>query len=155
MSGTITSLGYEGWSSVEQMATALASEGVALVVDVRLNAVSRKRGFSKNTLAAALAEQEVSYRNERALGNPKENRAAFHRREEPAWARYRDLLAEPDAVEAQARLLDDLAGGAHVAVLCMERDASICHRTLVVEAVQQHMAGVEVRHLEAPQPDQR
>ena len=53
-------IGYEGLplhSLVEQ----LQADGVEVVVDVRLNAISRKVGYSKRALAAALEAAGIRY----------------------------------------------------------------------------------------------
>ncbi|MDQ3504076.1 MAG: DUF488 domain-containing protein [Actinomycetota bacterium] len=49
-----------------------------MLLDVRLNAISRKPGFSKKRLTAALAAVGIGYRHARALGNPRDNREPFH-----------------------------------------------------------------------------
>lgn len=148
--GAITSVGYEGWPAADDLAVALAGAGVDLLVDVRLNAVSRKRGFSKHGLAATLAEQGIRYRNERSLGNPKDNRQPFHRGERAALDRYRSLLDAPEARAALDDLADDLDAGTAVALLCFERDPTTCHRTLVVEALLGRRPDTTVEQLVAP-----
>ena len=47
---TIVSVGYEG-RSVDELVDALVDAGVSVLVDVRENAISRKRGLSKRALA--------------------------------------------------------------------------------------------------------
>jgi uncharacterized protein (DUF488 family) len=148
--GSITSVGYEGWASADDLASILAAGGVSLLVDVRLNAVSRKRGFSKNGLAATLAEHGIGYRNERSLGNPKDNREPFHRGEPAAWDRYRRLLGEPEAMAALDQLAAELDSGTRIALLCFERDPATCHRTAVVAALQERRPDVEVVEVGAP-----
>ena len=49
---------------------------MTLLADVRAVALSRKRGFSKNVLRDALAEDEIGYRHFRELGTPKAGREA-------------------------------------------------------------------------------
>ena len=53
-------LGYEGLS-IDEFCSQVLTQGVSVVVDVRLNALSRKPGFSKNGLRAALAQAGVDY----------------------------------------------------------------------------------------------
>jgi uncharacterized protein (DUF488 family) len=50
---TIVSIGYER-RDIDELVELLRSEQVELLVDVRLNAISRKRGFSKTALTTAL-----------------------------------------------------------------------------------------------------
>ena len=52
----------------------LREAGVQRLVDVRKFPSSRRRGFSKTALAAALDAAGIEYVHARALGNPKPNR---------------------------------------------------------------------------------
>jgi uncharacterized protein (DUF488 family) len=56
----IFTIGYEGATQAELIA-ALRAAGVARVIDVRAVPMSRKPGFSKNVLAAGLAEAGFDY----------------------------------------------------------------------------------------------
>src|ERR1039458_1711404 len=76
MKAGIYSIGYEGFE-VDGLIEFLMSKGVSMLVDVRLNAVSRKPGWSKFSLLAALEQAGIEYRHERLLGNPKDNRDSF------------------------------------------------------------------------------
>src|SRR5665647_729111 len=68
--------GYAG-HSVDDLVAFAQTRGVHAVVDVRLNPVSRKRGFSKRLLAAALEDAGLAYVHLPALGNPRDNRDGF------------------------------------------------------------------------------
>ena len=88
---TIISIGYER-RDLSELIGLLTANGVLTLVDVRLNPISRKRGFSKKALAAALGDAGIDYRHERELGNPKENRDPFRQGLESARRRYRRHL---------------------------------------------------------------
>jgi Active DUF488-N3 subclade len=60
---------------------------------------------------------------------------------------YRRLYTEQILDPADLSPLIDLAADRHPALLCVERDARACHRSLVVERVRRK-ADVSVRHLE-------
>lgn len=129
----IISVGYEGRSATELLEE-LTAAGVDTLIDVRLNAISRKRGLSKSALASELAEVGIEYVHHRALGNPKHNRAAFGLEPAVGRARYLELLRTAEARSA----LDDVAvraGRGLAAVLCFESDHTRCHRSVVVEEV--------------------
>jgi uncharacterized protein (DUF488 family) len=143
----IVSVGYEGWTP-EAFVDALGRHGVTLLVDVRLNAISRKRGFSKRALAASLAAADIGYRHEPSLGNPVDNRDAFRRGDAGARERVQAIVEGPSAATVD-RLAADVAGGG-VAVLCVERDASICHRSLVIGAVGRRLGALEVVEVQPP-----
>ena len=134
----VVSIGYEG-QSADEIVRCLAQKSVDTLVDVRKNAISRKPGLSKTRLRTLLAEHGVEYVHLPALGNPKENRAGFQAKDPSlAHERFRSLLAEPSGRAG----LDDLArlaSNGHVAVLCFERDPRECHRTIVIEELQNLM----------------
>lgn len=139
----LVSIGYEGRTS-DELVKALVDAGVEVVIDVRLNPISRKPGLSKSKLSTALNEAGIEYVHLRGLGNPKENR-------EPFWTgrvadgvrRFRQLLTEPGP-EAALTVLVELAETRRVAVLCFEREHDRCHRQVVTEAVVARTSGATV-----------
>lgn len=132
MANGLISIGYQG-RTADAFVQALTEQRVRTLVDVRLTPLSRKRGFSKRALSERLAEAGIDYVHLPALGNPKENRAAFHDgRVEQGRRRFREHLAAPDGDEALTELAK-LASEQPVAVLCFEADVECCHRHVVVE----------------------
>lgn len=126
----LAGIGYEG-RTVEELVDVLRGAEVEVVVDVRLNPVSRKPGLSKRRLAARLQEDGIEYRHEPDLGNPKDNRDGFHSaRPEAARQRFRERLRSTGA-EAVGRVVL-LAADRRVALLCFEHDRHRCHRDLVL-----------------------
>jgi len=128
----VTSIGYEGYD-IGPFVEGVKVAGIDLVADVRLTPLSRKHGFSKRRLSEALGEVGVRYEHLRPLGNAKENRPLFAGSDlEVGRARYRASLRTPEARAA----LNQLASWRqehHVALLCFERDAERCHRSVVLE----------------------
>jgi len=128
----VESVGYEG-CDIDVFVADLVRRDVDVLVDVRLNAVSRRRGFSKTALSNALESAGIEYRHLRALGNPKQNRAAFSGDNvETGRAIYRGLLDSPAAAAEMAQLME-LAEAGHVAVMCFERNEQHCHRKVVLD----------------------
>ena len=131
-------MGYEGLS-IEEFCSHVSTEGVSVVVDVRLNALSRKPGFSKNGLRAALAEAGVDYLHFPVLGNPRDNRDGFalpgSRAGDAARNRYRASISTADAMSAIAEITA-LASARVVGVMCFEKEQHECHRELVIERVE-------------------
>ena len=134
----VIGVGYEGLA-IDEFCAKLLDLGISVVVDVRLNALSRKRGFSKNGIRAALAEVGVEYLHRPALGNPKDNRDGFavpgSRAGDAARNLYRGFLATPRAEEALLEIAT-LAHSTRVALMCFERDQHECHRELVIECLE-------------------
>jgi uncharacterized protein (DUF488 family) len=140
--GEIVSIGYERRTQ-RDLLDVLVSLGVTVLVDVRLNPISRKPGLSKRRLAAALSEVGIEYRHLKALGNPRTNRSPFHEgRVAEGCEEFRKLLAAPEAESALQQIVD-ASRNATVAVLCYEKSHEQCHRQVVVDEV----AGREPREI--------
>ncbi|MBW6400437.1 DUF488 domain-containing protein [Roseomonas sp. HJA6] len=141
MTEEVLTVGYEN-TTPAGLISALQDSGVRVLVDVRALANSRKPGFAKTALSAALEQAGIGYLHLRALGTPAEGRASV-RSGKPAEMR-RIFARHLAGTEAQAALanLSDLARQQRVCLLCLEADPQHCHRTLVAEAV-----GLPVVHL--------
>jgi uncharacterized protein (DUF488 family) len=136
----IFTIGYEGTTMHAFLAT-LKAAGVDQVIDVRALPLSRRAGFSKNTLAATLADNGISYVHLKALGTPKPGRDAAKKGDWRTMERvYAGQLEMPEA-QAQAARLRDLASERASAVLCFEHDPRHCHRTMLLR---EEGAGFEV-----------
>ena len=139
----IFTIGYES-VTVGEFLAALKSAGVERVIDVRALPLSRRPGFSKTPLKAALAEAGIEYIHLKALGTPAEGRSAARAGRHADMARiYAGQLELPEAMAQSAQMLD-LAAEKPSALLCMEREPGHCHRTLLLEAV---AGDAEVVHL--------
>ncbi|MEZ5787585.1 MAG: DUF488 domain-containing protein [Xanthobacteraceae bacterium] len=122
---------------------------IGLVVDVRAVAASRRPGFSKRQLAAALDEHGIAYLHLRALGTPKEGRLAARSGDMAALFRiYEAHLATPAAREELDALTDLVRSGRRLCLLCYERDPNHCHRQKVA-ALMAERTGVAIENLSA------
>lgn len=141
----IFTIGYEG-TTVGEFINALAGAGVTRVIDVRALPLSRRPGFSKSSLRAALEEAGIEYIHLKALGTPADGRAAARAGRHSDLERiYSGQLELPEAIAQSAQMLE-LAREKPTALLCMERDPTHCHRSLLLGAV---APDVEVHHLYA------
>ncbi len=138
----LVSIGYEG-RSAEELIQYLRQTGVDVLVDVRLNPISRKPGLSKRRLAASLAQAGIGYLHLRELGNPKDNREGFRRGDRRAHDRFREQLQGEEATRALAHVAD-LLDGEVVGLLCFEGEHSHCHRGLVATALIEEMPQLSV-----------
>jgi uncharacterized protein (DUF488 family) len=131
---TIFTIGYEATTMADFIA-ALSSAGVAQVIDVRALPLSRRPGFSKSPLRAALAEAGIDYVHLRALGTPAAGREAARKGRTAELERiYASQLELPEAIAQGAQMLE-LAAQRPSALLCFERDPAGCHRSLLLRAV--------------------
>ena len=140
---TIWTIGYEQ-ATVAGVIAALKDAGVEVLADVRALPLSRRPGFSKTSLATALTEAGIAYRHFKPLGTPADGRAAARAGRHADLERiYAGQLELPEAMAAGAELAD-LAREKRVALLCYERDAHVCHRTLLREAMLADFAPIDL-----------
>ena len=142
----LCTIGYEG-ATIVSVLDALRAEGVALLIDVRAVASSRKPGFSKRQLAAGLAERGIGYLHLQGLGTPKEGRQAV-RSGHPD--RMRAIFAEhmrSDRAQAELARATEEARRLPACLLCFEHDHRTCHRAIVADMIAAQ-TGQAIRHLE-------
>ena len=145
---TLYTIGYEKALLKDVVAT-LAAAGVTTLIDVRDRPISRRPGFSKRQLAAAIEVAGMRYVHLQALGTPPEGRLAGRRREwDRFWGIVEDKLARPEA-ELALREAAEFAQAAPSCLLCYEVDWRSCHRRRVAELLSQRH-GFSVRHLAVP-----
>jgi uncharacterized protein (DUF488 family) len=129
--GTMVSVGYEG-RNLDGFISILKANSVAVLIDVRLNAISRKRGFSKRALSEALEANGIEYLHTPQLGNPKENRAGFRGPGiENAKKNYLAHLNNGSRPVYEAVV--ERARRERIALLCFESDDKNCHRSCIIE----------------------
>lgn len=138
-------IGYEG-ASTESFVTELKKKGVAILVDVREMPLSRKKGFSKNSLAALVEAEGIQYRHMRELGAPREVR--YRLKDTGDWSEYCTGYQAHLAIRAEA--LTELADLAHeqvICLMCFEADYRECHRSLITDHLSELGQVDEVVHL--------
>ena len=146
--GTLFTIGYER-RSLESYLNLLLQSGITLLCDVRRNAVSRKYGFSKSTLANACNGVGIRYEHVPELGIGTDRRRALDSR-----AAYRRLLEEyeqdilPQQFDAMAAIRRWIQSGACIALTCYERDSEYCHRGRVAKEIERQAdTRLSVSHL--------
>jgi uncharacterized protein (DUF488 family) len=142
-------IGYEK-ATPDAVIGELKRAKVKLLVDTRAVAASRRAGFSKRALAAALDEAGIAYLHLQKLGTPAEGRNAAHAGDyKTFWRIYDKHLKTPEAIEAMDELLALVKSGKAVCLLCYERDPAECHRSRIAEIVHER-AGLRVENLSPP-----
>jgi len=126
------SIGYEK-ATLGEVIAILRRAGVAVLLDVRDRPISRRPGFSKRQLAAAVDEAGMRYVHLAALGTPPEGRLANRRREwERFWAIVDDKLGRAEA-ERDLAVAAQIAATAPSCLICYEADWRCCHRARIAE----------------------
>ena len=119
MAKQLFTIGYEQATPKAFMGE-LKRAKVKLVVDTRAVAASRRPGFSKRQLAAALDEEGIAYIHLQKLGTPTEG--AKH-------------LKTPEAKDAMEELVALVRSQGPICLLCYERDPAHCHRSRIAEII--------------------
>jgi uncharacterized protein (DUF488 family) len=122
----VCSIGYEG-RTIDAFLNELIRYNVSLLVDVRKNAFSMKKGFSKNQLKHFLEKAGIKYLHLPELGIESEKRKELNSREDylELFKEYKkSLFAKKEKIEE----LKKLAENERIALMCFEADKSFCHR---------------------------
>ena len=143
--GALMTIGYEGTDLADFVAT-LRAAGVEILVDVRAIAGSRRRGFSKTPLRAALEGAGIAYAHLPGLGNPKPGRDAGKAGRYGDFERIFRAHMETEPFHQDLARAADIARGAAACLMCYERDAAHCHRRFVAEALAPGL-DLEPRHM--------
>jgi len=123
---------------------------IDLVVDTRAVAASRRPGFSKRQLAAALAEEGIGYVHLQKLGTPAEGRQAARAGDyDRLWKIYDKHMQQAESQQALGELLALIKSKKRIALLCYCRDPKTCHRSRIVAQVKKR-ARIKVEDLIPP-----
>jgi uncharacterized protein (DUF488 family) len=145
----LKTIGYEGLT-IRNFVDLLKRCRVSMIVDVRELPISRKPGFAKAALAAALEKHGIKYQHVPKLGCPKEIRHDY--RDDGDWARYSRRFKA--YLETQGEAIEQLvkwAGEEQCCLLCFEEDYNFCHRSYVAEEVMSKMDDLaRISHLTGP-----
>jgi uncharacterized protein (DUF488 family) len=123
---------------------------IELLVDTRAVAASRRPGFSKRQLAAALDDEGIGYMHLQKLGTPAEGRAAARSGDtDTLWRIYDKHIKGADAQNELRELITMIKSRKRIALLCYCRDPKNCHRSRIVANVKKK-ASVKVTDLIPP-----
>jgi uncharacterized protein (DUF488 family) len=161
MAGEIATIGVYGFDRETFLAT-LAAARVTLLLDVRQRRGVRGADYAwanSRRLQDALAGAGITYSHEAELAPTTSMREAQYRADAARGEgkRSRTALA-PEYVERYtAEILDpvDLAplarfiGRAKAALMCVERDAAACHRSLIAARLAREL-GLRIENLHPP-----
>ncbi|HEV2300366.1 MAG TPA: DUF488 domain-containing protein [Stellaceae bacterium] len=142
---TLATIGYEK-ARLDDVIAALRAAGIATLIDVRDRPISRRPGFSKRQLGAAVEAAGMRYVHLAALGTPPEGREAGRRRDwDRFWRIVEEKLGRSEAAHdlAYAALFAEAAPSC---LLCYEADWQTCHRRRIAEILAARH-GFRVRHL--------
>lgn len=143
-------IGYEGLSSKEYFQK-LVERDVKLLCDVRKNAISRKKGFSKSALQEIALSYNIEYIHLRDLGIDSKQRKNLKTLQD-----YNKLLNQYEKhifhhQQADIYHILKLINRYHrVALTCFEAHYTMCHRGRVAKllvTLNPHQQPIQVEHL--------
>ncbi|MCK9917885.1 DUF488 domain-containing protein [Microbacteriaceae bacterium K1510] len=113
---------------------------VDTLVDVRAVAASRRPGFSKRQLAAAVDDAGIAYVHLQKLGTPAEGRQAARAGDRAMLTRiYEKHIKKAEPQAELEELVGLIKSGKRIALLCYCRDPATCHRSRIVAHVKDRM----------------
>jgi uncharacterized protein (DUF488 family) len=130
MSATVSTFGYAGLRGADDLRELLGDE-IDLVIDVRLRVWSGTRTWSTGTAATVEA---AGYRY---LWLPEAGNRAYRT---PGAVEIADMKV---AIEM---ILDRVAAGDRVALMCVCRDVRTCHRLVLADELQRRVPDLAVVH---------
>lgn len=129
----VFTIGYEK-ATLQEFVHTLQREKITHLIDIRAIPWSRRPEFAQSNLSVSLKAQNISYRHMKALGNPAKAHGATTVSHQPYPQIFLEHLQTPEAQNA----LDEikrLIASAPTGLLCYERSALQCHRSLVTAAL--------------------
>lgn len=134
MATPLFTTGYSGHDQASFL-DHLIEQKIEVVVDVRQNPISRKRGFSRRSLQEFLEANGVEYVHAPSFGVPRELRDKL-RDEEMDLQQYLRAFGKHVQRESDAlRELYERATKQRCCLLCMEQNHTECHRSVVADAI--------------------
>jgi uncharacterized protein (DUF488 family) len=131
----IFTVGYEG-QDIEMFCKKLKREKIDCIADLRKNPISRKKGFSKNKLAAHLKSYDIEYLHFKGLGVPTVWRNQAKQKlitRKKMFSDYKKRVIPKHLPDVE--ILRVLMRSHNLALLCYEADAKDCHRSYVSEKI--------------------
>ncbi len=144
----VSTIGYEG-RSLERYLNELLRAGITLLCDVRRNPISRKYGFSKNTLANGCEGVGIRYEHVPELGIASDQRQNLETQADydALFAHY-ERKSLPKQHPALTKIATWVREGERVALTCYELLPQQCHRHCVAEALENQFGkGFAANHL--------
>lgn len=126
----LATIGYERAELADFIATLTLSR-VETLVDIRDRAQSRRPGFSKSALSAALVAAGIEYIHVPALGDPKEGREAARKQDYDRFREIFNTVMDGDPAKKAIIEIASLAKIRNICLMCFERDQLQCHRKIV------------------------
>jgi uncharacterized protein (DUF488 family) len=141
----IATIGYEKAQLPDFVRTLVACE-IDILIDIRDRAQSRRPGFSKSALSAAVGEVGIEYVHYKQLGDPKEGRDAARAGNLKLFQTIFLDVMKTDAAQEALMEVKELAENHNICLMCYERDQRECHRKIVADQLEA-MLSCKAKHI--------
>lgn len=131
---TLFLTGYEG-ETLKDFLEKLEKNKVTSVIDVREVPLSRKNGFSKDSLERVLTSKKIKYDHIPELGSPSHMRKSLHETGDylsffEAYRKY--IKTEKNKIADVERIVSKEK---NPVLLCFEKITDLCHRTILASEI--------------------
>ncbi|MDD5148375.1 MAG: DUF488 family protein [Candidatus ainarchaeum sp.] len=136
----IYSIGYEG-KTIDCFLNQLIQNKISLLVDVRKNAFSMKKSFSKKSLENYLKNAGIGYLHLPGFGVDSEKRKKLETKQDYAnlFADYKKNL---DSKKTEIIMLEGLGKKQKIALMCFEANKDYCHRGVLSDFLNQEVVHI-------------
>ncbi|MDO8537404.1 MAG: DUF488 family protein [archaeon] len=136
----IFSIGYEG-KTIDFFLNELIQNNISLLIDVRKNAFSMKKNFSKNHLIKCLKNSGINYLHFPELGIDSDKRKNLEtvKDYQKLFEEYKQNL---EAKKQEITKIKELGQTQKIALMCFEADKNFCHRGILSDFLNQKVVHI-------------
>ena len=140
-------IGYEG-RSIDAYINLLIKNNIKILCDVRKNPLSRKYGFTKQSLKKITSSLGIKYVHIPELGIDSKLRKNLNTRKDyqKLFASYKTSLL-PSNKEALNTIMSLINAQKRVALTCFEFESDLCHRHCISSALQKEKTNLKIKHI--------
>ena len=140
-------IGYEG-RSIDAYVNLLIKNNIKILCDVRKNPLSRKYGFTKQSLKKITSNLGIEYVHIPELGIDSQLRKNLNNKKDyqKLFTSYKASLL-PSNKEALNTIMSLINAQKRVALTCFEFESNLCHRHCISSALQKEQTGLKIKHI--------
>ena len=140
-------IGYEG-RSIDEYLNILIKNNIKILCDVRKNPLSRKYGFSKNSLQKTTKNLGIEYLHIPELGIPSDLRKNLNTKQDykTLFSFYENKVL-PEQKNALNKIFKIFNTKKRIALTCFEAESSMCHRNCISSALKKTSNTIQIKHL--------
>ena len=132
----VFTIGYQG-RNISEFIEILNKNMIKVLIDVRASGFSRKPYFSRGRLKEKIEQSKIEFVSLPEVGTPKELREYLKKTGdyETFFRRYSSHIERNKLLPA----LEKNINGERVCMMCFEREAEKCHRSVLAEKLKENM----------------